>query len=833
MEEKIKLHIFNVHIENTACMYERRKIPTLNSDFKNKSISQDKEQFETQEKYQNEKDGREMSKLLIENSKSDEANRIICNVKQKAERIEEIVEDDEEWSAEIKSEIIEENQIEDEDEDLSDQINSDIIEVIQIEDDDNLSDQNFQTLTNENQKSQINEENGTEDDIDLSTVVIGTEIESNQGNESMRRSKKTIENQAKEDDDLLTLLIESQTRRKSNDKVLEIISNTASISKNVEISDIDKENQNAEHEVDLLKMSKSTVTNTEAVLGSEQHKNHNILKRKIDSNEDDLTNSSKKGRSDIKHFCIFCSSEYLTLEHVHRHETFNCKLNPASLKNRAITKNGGNKCALDPKDNEDNYEMVFQKKIPCQFCSGKKFATKEKARRHELISCEINPKSLKNRFKLVHGVYECPDCFKDYTSWELLNQHFDLVHANVPTKCPKCGVFYKSLESMKHHLTRGSCKDETKFSCQYCHFNQFLTKERVNKHELLHCEINPRSLKKRFILENGLYKCPECLKDYKNWDRLREHFTVVHDNLAKKCPKCGGFYKNSSALRSHLLKGPCKYDNGFSCQYCSLYNFSTKEKAEKHQLLFCEKNQKSVKNRSIVENGIYKCCDCLKEFKYWDPFLRHCRKFHSVEPAKCQKCNVIYRNLASLQSHLKNEYCNAQNEVSCQYCSLKKFISKEKAYRHELLLCEMNPKSLKNKFKLENGVYKCQECLREFNSWDLLLQHTDTVHVIGPTKCSKCEVVYKSLESMREHLEKKGSCKNDEFSCQYCTTRKFETKDKALRHERLFCKIHPKSIKNRYILKNGIYKCCDCLEEFKSWDQLFNHTDFAHVYVPS
>ena len=831
-EDEIKLHIFNIHLEDTSSMYKKiRYVPNI-------EIEDIIEELETS----NENHGNSaalMPKKELETSSENQLN------------------DDQ---------VIEELENSGENQPEDDQEMAKIIQELEGSSENQLND--YQVI----EELEINAESQPEDDQEMAEIIEELETSSQNSlidDQVIKELEISAENQPKDDQEMAEIIeeLETSTENQLNkDQMME------EMIEELEFSGENQPNENSKNsDPFILHPPKKAIVVYENEVNSYQEK-----KNPFHCNLCSLTFSSQ---SDLEHHDLI------------KHNVF---------------------------DNEDEFDETDQgpskrlkKEHPCKHCFSM-FITKERAHRHGVFVCINNPKALKNRKIVVeNGKYFCPECPKKFDNWFNFHRHFDRRHIDEPQKCPKCSYLCKNSECLYKHLRMGNCIKMVE-SCKHCDA-KFKSELRAHLHQLYYCENNPKALKKRVIIENGKHVCPECFKDYDSWILLTRHFDRCHCINPKKCPKCGLKFKNAEYLSKHLNVGRCKnvikkenlnkeknatskeHESNIelkrnvpenmleendpkidstenmlhSCSHC-VRNFNNEDKVRVHQSYYCDNNPKALKNQDIFENGKFVCPECQKEYDSWILLMRHFDRCHWINLKECPKCGLILKNVEYFNNHLrlckdikKKVDLNKENikDVSenhqsrkrlhsCSHCYTN-FKNEERVRLHQVYDCASNPEALKKRVIIENGSYKCWDCLKGFKDWVLLVRHYDRIHSNNPVQCPKCGIFYSSSENLRNHL-RIGKCRNlvkdkpkedclkedditildhnkskDFYPCRFCS-KNYKKEEKVRLHEIYFCDANPEALKKRVKVNDGKFKCWECPKDFDTLEILVRHFERAH-----
>ncbi|XP_066432652.1 transcription factor E4F1 isoform X2 [Eleutherodactylus coqui] len=162
-------------------------------------------------------------------------------------------------------------------------------------------------------------------------------------------------------------------------------------------------------------------------------------------------------------------------------------------------------------------------------------------------------------------------------------------------KCPQCGEYCKSSNSLKVHLKgHEGCK---LFRCDQCG-REFLKAHMLKKHQESHGNIRR-------------YKCGECGKMYKTVAHVKGHMRVHSDDRPFPCPKCGKRYKTKNAQQVHL--------------------------------------------RTHMEEKPYVCQYCPHSFREKGSLVRHIRHHTGEKPFKCPRCGRGFAEHGTLNRHMKTK----------------------------------------------------------------------------------------------------------------------------------------------------------------------------------
>ncbi|KAI6183263.1 hypothetical protein M3Y97_00470500 [Aphelenchoides bicaudatus] len=178
------------------------------------------------------------------------------------------------------------------------------------------------------------------------------------------------------------------------------------------------------------------------------------------------------------------------------------------------------------------------------------------------------------------------------------------------------------------------------------------------------------------------------------------------------------------------------------------------------------------------------CSICGYQGKWVSEMIRHKRVHTSERPFKCKYCNRTSKWKADLIRHVAKTH---GIRVVSKYSRSKAFDSQ--SGRCDDIIIEEEPKTPKKRdlnnnkqsnffhsgsviqkplvnhsiFKplqpMSPFIYKCQSCLFEQDSMEVLVQHLRLVHELAPFECRKCNLQFGNVQQMSAH------CANSETGC--------------------------------------------------------------------
>ncbi|KAG8432077.1 hypothetical protein GDO86_018828 [Hymenochirus boettgeri] len=237
-----------------------------------------------------------------------------------------------------------------------------------------------------------------------------------------------------------------------------------------------------------------------------------------------------------------------------------------SLRNHKNTHMTGHyKCTICLKQFSNPMAMKYhvrthtaEKRFQCLEC-GKAFRSSRELICHQRVHTGEKP-------------FHCPICSRGFSS-KLILRHHQLTHTKFPASSspvsaspvlPDGNIKKKCKNGSSVSVNKDSPDqtDERRFKCNQC--------ERSYRHA-------GSLLNHRKTHSTGVYKCPDCHKEFFNLLALKNHLRIHR----YPCPECGKAFRISSHLATH--RKIHEQGGPFTCQICSK-RFFCRTSFEQHQL---------------------------------------------------------------------------------------------------------------------------------------------------------------------------------------------------------------------------------------------------------
>jgi hypothetical protein len=225
--------------------------------------------------------------------------------------------------------------------------------------------------------------------------------------------------------------------------------------------------------------------------------------------------------------------------------------------------------------------------------------------------------------------------------------------------------------------------------------------------------------KKMSLLNEEMFKCLECLEQFKTNKRREGHFNSIHSNFTLDCEQCDKKFTRKDRLKDHkniVHLGVC-----FPCTQC-------KE-------VFKRKCRLNEHIRFQHEGITFNCEICSSKFKRKDVFDKHMQGSHLGVVHRCAVCTQVFKR----KDHLKNHerYKHKGLTYDCLLCGTK--LKKKHSLNIHIKRCrklKFGEKHL-TKVKLRhflNSYFPCPKCTEQFTNEADLKFHFSKEHAFKSQK---------------------------------------------------------------------------------------------------
>jgi KRAB domain-containing zinc finger protein len=476
-------------------------------------------------------------------------------------------------------------------------------------------------------------------------------------------------------------------------------------------------------------------------------------------------------------------------------------------------------------------------------------------RQHKCKCCKKRferPSDLKRHYKIHTGekAFTCDVCGISFSQSGNLLVH-KRIHTGVkPYECNVCNKNFAQKSSLARH--KRTHTGETPFVCGKCG-KAFSNPYHLICHNRTHAGLKP-------------YKCPKCGKKFSQCGGLISHKRTHTGEKLFKCNICGKKYSQASGLRKHK---ETHISEIFTCKICDK-QFCKASNLTKHKITHtggkyfdCNVHIRDVlPARSFLDRkGTHTAVNLFK----FDIRVKVTKESYSDLPND--------RALAISQKHAYQ--CDLCEEIfaSSELLSVHKELHTEQqmsdVVSHEQLEHHLDDKLENNKESFgdrshqtmptmsQNESYQCDSCEIIFASTELLTSHKE-LH----TGQQMSDVV--SNEQLEHHLDDKLKANKESFGdrshqtapamsqeelyqCDLCERifasswlltlhKEFHRGQQisdVISHEQLQYEYHLDSELEADEPSGITYICADCDEEFELVDELFKHSEMAHVISTS
>lgn len=429
---------------------------------------------------------------------------------------------------------------------------------------------------------------------------------------------------------------------------------------------------------------------------------------------------------------------------------------------------------------------------------------------------------------------ECQSCNEKFLRESELESHIQNSHQYL-LSCLSCEIMFENKACLlKHQKKRKSkklclkCSQKKTFDSE-CDYNIHLKNcsvsiksediGKVNKpkkserYPCLLCPLafkNP-SLRSKHALEEhtGLVQCPQCLRSFDDYEKLKDHIHYSHPKQDKTitCSKCQKTFSKTQHYNRHMLTVHAdRSDNRFHCDHCDFKTYANEfllhHKRTKHNVLHKTPYKNCTTKSDPKEKPVCEHCGKVMASK---STLYHHLKIHENETKifekdkvySCSLCNAECTGRVGYMTHYQRSHHSFPPEmnrdsVQCDLCgkvvltkNLKLHIKvihektwkvKKRPSKHKMLQCPHCDKSFMNRANLnghklrvhENRLaFECEECSKKFPTLTALKNHKGQTH--AKVQCDLCEAQLYNIHYLRLHkAEVHDVYPENSFSCAFC-----------------------------------------------------------------
>lgn len=229
-------------------------------------------------------------------------------------------------------------------------------------------------------------------------------------------------------------------------------------------------------------------------------------------------------------------------------------------------------------------------------------ASIKKKKQHKCQDCDYVSTRLSHlkRNMLIHTgekPHACASCTKRFRNRWHLQRHL-IIHINKDSV--QCTVCLKICATKEEKLIHESMCKRRRYECFLCqaYSTPYITK--LKRHMLVHSE-------------ERLFKCDECLMNFKLKFSLDRHMKTHNRPSKPQCSVCARNFWKQSEKEAHEMN--C-VRRRYECYLCSSYMINKKQHLQYH-----------IRTKHTGERP-YKCSVCAKRYPRKSDFKRHIKKFH-------------------------------------------------------------------------------------------------------------------------------------------------------------------------------------------------------------
>lgn len=220
---------------------------------------------------------------------------------------------------------------------------------------------------------------------------------------------------------------------------------------------------------------------------------------------------------DVKpHLCLLCGKYFKQLSHLNTHMLTHDKVKPyvCTQCDKGFTQISHLK----------RHETVHMGSKPyiCDICN-RGFAYPSELRIH--------------KEKHIVGSEKCPDCNKEFETWDQLHEHMITSSHGGDLKCKHCERIFRYPSQLRDHML--SHAGSRPFICTECGMD-FMKEHHLKSHLFTHTGLRP-------------YSCPECGRSFNQKANMQRHMLIHNAERAYKCEVCGKTFTQPQTLKAHMV----------------------------------------------------------------------------------------------------------------------------------------------------------------------------------------------------------------------------------------------------------------------------------------
>lgn len=348
-------------------------------------------------------------------------------------------------------------------------------------------------------------------------------------------------------------------------------------------------------------------------------------------------------------------------------------------------------------------------------------------------------------------------------------------------------------------------------------------------------------------------QCSVCQKEFKDSQKLRQHYDAVHSKESLRCKDCGQIFLTARNMQMHKVRVHNKR-MPFRCGVCGV-RFEDRASVVQHlsthnanEYIFrcdaCGKRfgseEKLRKHEQKHEDMWHKCADCNKSFGSEVTLAYHIEQVHqrTHDRLESDSSNNDKQNephgpgtqVDAGESRSQDPQMNSYGKeavstgetptdgdgVSCEFCSAK-------FYNDNELDAHVKNCGLGRNMK---KMFRCAVCQTFFALKSQLVNHYNTIHLTRDGYlCSKCPRKFRLWSRLKLHIKAFHQTKKSVPTKNVCSvcSEKFMSRNKLEDHLRQVHQIQPFQSK-----VGRIYTCKECKKRFTNLSSLMVHRRGVH-----